>query len=369
MKIEQFSTQRKAYFELDPASRLIPDLNAISWGYNNLLPDEILFLVENSPTHHAIINKKVHYLTSGQILWPSTEMADWAKQLNNGLGFHQLLIDTAKDFLIFNVMSTQITQKYGEIQDLIYQDVSQVRRGYEKDETDNLYYSDLLISINWAKRNIYRPVRVDYFKPEYLLDPDRLDPSFTFFVGHSPGRNWYGLPQYWAATKNISIEIECNNYLENQMLNSFNPSGFLKLPSELGPQEQEEMRKELQKALKGTDNAGKVIVLFGQAGADVNWIPFNETTNHQGILEILDRNQRMILTAHGVSSPTLIGLPGGPSLGGDGNTIEKASQEFFHHTIASDQQIIFNYFENLIRLAGWPDFKLVIQNNYGTHKY
>ena len=68
--------------------------------------------------------------------------------------------------------------------------------------------------------------------------------------------------------------------------------------------------------------------------------------------------------AHQLPSPTIIGLPGGASLGGDGGTIETASKEFFERVIKPMQAAIINQLEWLFGYAGFPGTKVSVKQTY-----
>jgi hypothetical protein len=363
MDIFHFGKQRE---DINTSNRLLLDGNYVSYGYNNRLPDEILYMVENSPTHGAIIDKKAKYTAGSKILSSDESFLDWATHTNNGKGLHNLLYRCAYDYHLFGGYCVQVVffKNQRKISDIIYQDFSQVRRGFIKFENGTIFEQDLAISMSWDNKYKYTPSRYKYYSDDMLDIESPNEPVFLYFYDDSAGREWYPLPTWWGAWKNILTEIEANHYILNQVLNSFHPCGFLSVPTQM-PEEQKKMfSQKVKEEMSGTDNAGKIMVTFNTDSQNIiQFTPLTNTFNHSGMLDLLERNQRLILTAHQITSPALVGLPSGATLGGDGNTIEQASQEFYANVIQPAQSSLFVQLNKLIVGAGF-DVKLSVENSY-----
>lgn len=355
-------------------NRLQPGRNYVTYGFDNLLPERIIELKEDSPTHAAILNKKAKYTAGSKLnLEKASEgFKAWQKKINNGKGLYNLLYRLALDLHLFGGFCTQVVPLAfsDKVDNIIYQDFSKVRRGFTKEDNGEVYEQQLLISPMWRKEYEFTPKRVDFYHgdkqfPQKGNDNGEIEnvPAFLYHYVDSPGREWYPLPDWWAGYKNIATEVESNNYVYNQMKNSFNPSGFLNVPEGLTPDEQKKFKKQINEGLKGTDNAGQVITIFTEDGAKVTWTPLKDTLKQDGVLDIQERNQRMILTAHSVSSPLLVGLPSGPTLGSDAGTIKEAAKEFFNQVIQPYQTMLFDGINKLIRDAGF-DYEIEVINDY-----
>lgn len=346
----------------------------VKFGDDNLYPQKLVYLYENSPTHSAIIDKKTNY-TAAPLIIPD-ELENVKKQLEklyDGKGLQALLNRITKDYYMFGAFCLQVIfyRNRKKIKDIIYQDVSAVRRGFDKDENEQgLYDQGVYISQNWRKSNS-EEAKPQFFKlfNYSMLDFDDdtkppTEPVFLYHYNDNVGREWYPLPAYQSGLMNIFSEIESSKYIYHQFKNSFNPSGMLRLPHIADEQRQRHIKNKIQEEMQGTENSGKILAVFDDGENTVEWIPFSESFNHTGIIELQERNQRMIVTAHHLPSAELVGIPtAGASLGGNSNMLVQSAKEFYTQTIKPQQKMIFDVIDKLLAGMG-IDYKVQTNDNY-----
>lgn len=337
------------------------DQTWINWGNDNLFPESLIWLYENSATHRGILNKKASY-TAGSRLLNIEGVEDKLDSINKKQGLYNLIQKIALDYHLFGGFCLQIQfyKNRKQISDIIYQDFTQVRRGFNKVGNDD-YEKGVYITQDWERRTRYKPTYHRQFGWD-MLDTGSKETTFLYAYKDAPGREWYPVPQYAGGINSIYSEIESQSFIKNQFKNNFQPSGFLRMPITPSEEEQMAIREQFAQS-QGSDGAGEVIVLFGEADEVIEWTPMVNTFDVAGINDAQERVQRMIVTAHELSSPTLIGLPSGPSLAGDGSTIQVAAQEFYNQTIKPAQTEIFTVINRL--LSGMEiDYKVQTENNY-----
>lgn len=371
MEIELFNLHKRTGLELhdfDSRVQLSPTSDYIEFGGDNLFPEKLVYLYENSPTQSSIINKKTKYAAGKRVVTNDPINRKRVSHVNNGRGLHSLIKNLQKDYQIHNGFCIQVLfyKNLRKIKDIIYQDFTQVRRGFSPETNDDgTKDQGVWITPSWERRWQYLPKYYDYFREEFLTGelpiPDK--PVFLYFYEDQPAREWYPLPKYNSAIQAIFSEIEGQSYIYHQFKNSFNPSGVLKLPTLPSAEGQEKVKRQIRDDMQGTENAGRIFATFGDKDEQIEWIPFSNTVDHSGVLDLQERNQRMIITAHELSSPTLVGLPGGASLGGDGGTIESAAREFYNMQILPDRETVLNEINKLVINMRDP-FQYDIEESY-----
>jgi capsid portal protein len=156
------------------------------------------------------------------------------------------------------------------------------------------------------------------------------------------------------------LEAELTNFMLANTRNSFTPSGMLKLPRMHEPESQRKEIQRIQNQMTGTGNAGRMLVTFADVDKTVEWIPFTENPGQKDVSAYLQTARENIIMAHRLPSPTLLGLPGGASLGGDGGTIESASKIFHEDVILTAREKIIRNIESLLGQAGYENIKVTI---------
>lgn len=354
----------------------------INYGSNNLAPQIFIDLYNLSSTHGGIVNRKKDYIAGKDIDYTNntSEFKLWAEFANNGQGLHKLIKQLALDLSLYGGYCIQVIWNMDRtINDIIYQDFSQVRRGFNKDTEkknktyNNLYDQGYWISANWKDKYKFKPEFFNMFSyktailpttnQEQIENPVPREPVFLYYYRQAPGIQWYPLPDYYSGAKAIQSEIDLLDFIYNNINQSFNPSGILKVPATLTPEDQQLFKERIKSELAGTKNTGKVFVVFADGDKAVEWSPTNNAPSDKGIEPYNDIIVQKIISAHQLPSPTIIGLPGGASLSGDGNTIAIANAEFYNQSILPAREEILYHINKLVKLAGFPtDSVSIIEN-------
>lgn len=344
--------------------------NWIKYGTDNLLPNKFIELNNLSPTHGGIINRKADYTAGASIDYTnnSPEFKLWAELCNWEDGLHSLVKNCALDLHTYGGYCIQVLWNLdGTIHNIYYQDFSQIRRGFHKDinrkkATPNVYDQGIYISADWKNKRQFTPEFYEFFK---VLSPENevpREPVYLYYYRKAQGYRWYPVPDWYSGLKTIQSEIDLINYVYNNINQSFNPSGILKVPATLTPTDQEAFKNRIKGELSGTDNSGKILTVFADGDKAVEWLPLDNSPDKRPITETNDVVVQKIISAHKLPSPTIIGLPGGASISGDGNTIAIATKEFYNQTILPARQEILNNINKLIKLAGFNETITIKEN-------
>lgn len=342
----------------------------IKFGEDNLLPQHLVELYEQSPTHMGIIERKATLTSGNNIISTDLALQKFIEECNLGDGMHNLLHRCARDLHLYGGFCIQIIWYLNQrkIKDIIYQDFSEIRRGFEnKINSVGLVPQGIWHSIQWQQPYKYKAEFYDLYNPKVATDSSIEIPKKPVFLYHyqiMPAKKWYPIPSYFGALKCIYNEIELINFMNSTITQGFNPSGILQVPDSLSPEEQLNFKKHVKKELSGTDNAGKIFAIFEDNEKAVKWTPFNDGANllQSGVKDFNEINIQKIVSAHMLPSPTIIGLPGVGGLSSDGNTIKVASAEFFNQVILKSQNEIMNEIKKLVKLAGYNADMIIAQN-------
>jgi hypothetical protein len=343
MEIIQFNCNenRKSY-----SSRSIPK-DIIKWGNKNLFPDEILYLYYNSPTQGDIINRKTTLTAGQEIKFTNASAELFAKDIK----FPELFYKVILDLYLYNCFSLQIINASfkNEIRDIIYQDMSLVRLNTDETKVN--------LCSNWSnsKSEIISDNRF------YIEDED-IKGGFYVYIKESPGLANYPKPSWFSGWLSVESEVALMENSANFIKNSFFPSGILKLPGKLSPEEISEVKNKIKTDMVGPENVGKMMVISADADKAVEWIPLQQNMDSGGIQGYLDMVRQNIIIANSLTSPSIIGLPTIAGLGDNGGQLDTAYKLYFRNELLPVQNKVKSIFEDLFAKAGF-ETEIIIEND------
>lgn len=316
------------------------------WGEDNLLPQEILKYYNYSTTNAGILNKKIYLGSGNGFEFTNPEAEVFAKKIN----FTDLFKKAITDFFLYNAFSLEIIPNVilDRINTINYVDTSYVRL--------KCHSENILIS---ACQETYDKDIIEI--KQYDENDPFMEHSVLFYRRISPGYSYYSIPSYFSAFSWIRQELELKEYSENLIFNSFTPTQILKLPNKLSPESKEALKKKIKNELTGAKNAGKILTIEAEGEKVIEIIPLSQNIDSTQLSGYLDLVRKNIIVGHSLPSPTIIGLEGGASLGGDGGTIDIGTKLFFKTEIYSIQNELKKVFEDLFKRAGF-ETEIIIKN-------
>jgi hypothetical protein len=319
----------------------------VKYGDDNLFPQKVLDLYKNSPTHQAISNYKAQLIAGEGFILDSPEKI----ALNERYKLNDLLHKLAIDFSLFGGFSLACGWNRGQTGlDIIeHLDLTYCRAGYmpKKAEIGNYFISE-----DWSKINYtdYKPISYPSFNPKEK-QPKKVE--VYYFKKYTPSMKYYPLPDYIGGLGYIELEYELSKFHLNNVKRGFTPSAIITVPFDATNEEKEAFQSDMESNFVGTANAGKFIVLYGQTnGEKLEVTPLNINNNENLYRELNDITQQKIITAHRLTSPTLVGLAGAGGLGGNASEIEMATEYFYSQTIRGMQVELENQINYLMTFSG-----------------
>ena len=338
-----------------------------NYGEDNLIPQHLLDLIYNSPTLGAIINKKSYYTAGEDIIIEDENAKKWAESLDNGNGIYSLVKKMARDLYSFGGITLQVgwKQNQNKIAEIGHFDFSTVRKGVSKLTRDEIKEGKTpeklcFISLDWkCPSGEYKPITLSQYNGEW-------NPEFSecyYYQNYRQGGDViYPRPEWWNSISAVETEINLIKFKKSITENSFVPNGMLLLPGKVPSDVYDEIEKSL-KSMSGPDDAGKMMVIGIDGEKRAEFISFNNNPFSRSVNEWLTEARQDIMMSHNLTSPTLLGLPGGASLGGDGGTIVEAKKEFFSNTIKPNQETILHILKQLFARAGYST-EITIKQNF-----
>lgn len=215
----------------------------VKWGDNNKLPQQLYtYFLEVSNLQSILLTYKDFICGKG--------IESDFNRLNSDLETIQDVITKAvEDYTIFGCFALEcIRNAHGEVANVIYQDVRNVRVNEEM----TIAY----LASEWGQFNSKNSIELPLWNKN-----EKTDHFIFFYNGNS--RGWYGTPVYFAALKSIEILRQTRNFHLNNLTNGFSANAIITfcngIPSKTV---QDETFKKLNEQYCGTDNTSRLFINY-----------------------------------------------------------------------------------------------------------
>lgn len=366
MKKEHFGVEgyKYAYSPINSYQKLSSE-GWVRFGEDDGFYDNLLFLYNQSPTHRAIIDRKVDMVVGNGYEYNTEKynaLSDERKVLVNKLlrftdgkkDIMFLLRQIVFDYLLTGQYSflTQFQNDNTEIVGLRWKDITKIRIKPEEngDEIDDfIYCQNFKSQYERSKAICYEPF--DIFDREHSL-------QLYYHADPSRSVKWYSLPYYFSAIKWVEIDTLIPNLHKSNIINGFAPSVVMIFKENPSPEVKKNVTKTIVNSFTNTENYGKVAAFFVD---DPDLVPEIKTWEpndlHERYTELNGTTDSKLLTAHGVTNPELFGVM---TTGRMGNTEVDLSYAIFKNNVIAPLQRHFDeLINNLFRFNGIDiEFKL-----------
>lgn len=326
-----------------PDYKVVNGKDYVMYGESNRYPDYLLEMYQRSAKHNAIVNGKVNYITGKGWTYeadkvPSEMLGELNRLMENPNPYDDLndiLYKTALDFEIFNGFALEIVWNMnGKVSQIAHKNFGNLRRNVDGSK---FYYAD-----EW--KEFGEPEGLTEYMP---FDPEkRLGKQLFYYCSYAPSVRYYPIPEYLGALAYIETDARIANYHVNNLRNGF-LGGFLfnfnnGVPSD---EEQREIKRQLQKQLKGDDGERIVVNFNDSADTGLKIEPLNANDLDKQFNILNETIQQEIFVAHRVTSPMLFGVRVSGQLGGRSELVE--AYELFKAVYINDRvqklEKVFNY--------------------------
>lgn len=246
------------------------------------------------------------------------------------------------DLILFDNFSvetiTNMTAAF--VNEINHIDFSKLRPAIKtKDEAiDEWYYSPNFSKVAGQNKNwLYQPVPLPVFNAERL----QAGRFIHVFTTYSTGSEYIGQPSYIGAINEVIAEKEIAIYhlanIQNGFAGTTVVQSFNGVPSE---DKREQIENNFLKKFKGARGQKVVFMYYDtpEERAVVDTVQISDADKQYALLD--ERNQEKILSAHGVTSPLLLGIrsKAGSGLGSNKDEMMQAYELLRIMTIEPRQQ-------------------------------
>lgn len=339
-----------------PKYKLVPYNDWILFGANNQFPIELVELRNNSTFHSSILNGKTNLIAGNGLIFADTKENSMKWLLDNFTlvpfwrKLNQVWWQTIRDqqtfgyscFLVrYNASKTKII-------DLQWIDASRIACGSKNasGDVEYFYYSD-----NWNSQMRNKPIKYQAFNTSNIED----DKQLVFIRYNDNNMDYYALPTYYGAVKDIKTDALISGYGLNSVSNGFSPSVAITMIRKDTP---EGRRKFGDKMISNFTGFGaKLLTFFAETKDHAPIITPISTNNFEPNIEILQSMvMQKIISAHNIN-PVIAGVPTPGKLGYSNEVVQSwALTEAL--TIKPERDMMLDYFKEVFVFNGVVNLKV-----------
>jgi hypothetical protein len=304
----------------------------IDYGNNNLFPQHLINLYQNSPIHNALVNS-ISYMIEGQ---GTGTILDNALQ---GIAFDLKLQGAFVAEVIWSMDFTRVVQ----INHLPFENC---RLAYDKEEDD---ITGIFYSKDWANTRSKRgkPEFIPAFNPSIAQEQPR---QVIYAHGMSAGSVYYPKPDYFGALNYVELSYQMGLYHVNNILNGLFPSFIINFLNGIPQKEEREaIRREWETRLSGAANAGKFLMTFNEDPArapQIQDFPLSDADKQYQFLS--EETAKQIMVGHRVVSPLIHGIRDTTGFGSNKDEMLVGLEIFNSQVIRPYQRIIEEVFTPIL---------------------
>ncbi|MDR3058908.1 MAG: phage portal protein [Prevotella sp.] len=285
----------------------------INYDRDNLLPQRIIELNNESAINKAVIENKVTYICGagvkdGQYYGQPNPIDDW----------ESLIEKVARDYVTFGGYCFQvILNENGKSISVYHTDFSKIRVGQVNEYG---VYLSFYLSNDWKRTTgKYAPVEIKAYGAEEM---QKGVPYLFYYKDYAPSLDYYPVPQYYSAFNYIEADGLLGKFYRNSINNGFVPSTIITMPSNPSEEQKEQFQKDIEQSYAGTNGANSIVVLWGESQEIKPMVTSYTASNNADLYNNVDEIIfQKIISAHRLTSPTLAGLSGSGNLSGNANEI------------------------------------------------
>lgn len=316
----------------------------IDFGSNNLYPDLLIELFNNSAMHHTSIEAKVDAVTGEGFRYFGDEIIN-----SKGETMDEVFEKVATDYVLFGGYSLNViwSRDGSTIAECYHLPFNNVRSGVmnEDEDVDHYYYST-----NWAQFRKYKPVAYKSYSPTDNKGDDANQIYYCF--DYTVGNFYYPLPSYVGAINDIDTDARVSRFHRSNLQQGLAPSMMLTFKNGIPTaDEQANIWRDIERTFAGEDNAGKFFVNFSEPGREPD-LQAIENANDDYYITLSTRLSQSILTSHRISSPLLLGIKDAAGFSNNADEITVAYNHFMGTVIVPMQKKLVKSFSKIINMTG-----------------
>ena len=360
----------------NPQPREISGKEWIYWGKDNLLLQYWSDLYKKSSTHNSLVNMAARQVAGegwmiedGVDMSQKDELDTFMHQAKGEQTYNEVLRRISLDLQLAGAFAIGVvwSEDFSEISYIYHVDITEIRIHKDREETiDGTIFSEdskwYWYSKNWRQptKPKFKPRRIAKFSRSNKIDHDQL----IYVRRYVFDTKFYGLPRWVGASNYVEVEYELSNMILNSLKKGLSPSLLISLNDGTPPAEKrEEMYRSIRSLYAGTDRAGEFILTWAKDKASAPSItPIQQQNLNELYGQIADMTRDFIVSAHGITDPSLAGISTPGKLGGS-NDIARAQELYANNVIYPDQILIEETFNEKILPSNGFKLKISIKDS------
>ena len=291
----------------------------VSFGKDNMFPNDIVGITGKSPINSAIIESAVTYICGKGVRNSGDDPNRYVGAPNSRETWDEVIKKIAVDYRFFGGFYVQvIVNKDSTTVSVFHHDFTEVRIG-EIDKYGNP--KNFRIAADWTKTTgKNKPATVERWPG---IDKAAKGRAYLLeYYDYLPGLKYYCLPTYFPSIEYVKADGALGMFYNNSINNGFTPSAIFTFTS--NPDEETKKKHDIatKKAFCGTKGANNFITFWGESkDVKATVLPFSASNNADVYNNVESIVFQKIISAHRLSSPTLAGVSGGGNLSGNASEI------------------------------------------------
>lgn len=315
----------------------------VKFDYDNLYPERVLEIVNQSPLQKSILESKKTYILGAGL--DKTEENIYTPNMFES--WQDLIEKCANDFVYLNAMAVQvILNESGNRFSFYHQPVDQVRLGNYNEQN---FIEKAYLCTDWRKAQKNKNVvEIPMFGSE---QPKKGKAYLLYFRPEQVGQYYYAIPEYMSASNYIMADGALSQYYNNYIHNNFSANLAIRFPIEPSEEKKEELYENLRRSFGGAENAGNILLLFGENGV-VPEISAIENVNADLYNSVMDIIKLALVSANRLTSPILAGIVTSTGFSSKSDEMIAAYTLYKLTVINTERQFILKCFNKLLEMNG-----------------
>lgn len=323
-----------------PEFKELKSKGIMEFGAKNAFPQQLIYLLNKSATHNAIVQQKVLYIIGEGVKGvPQEKIEQWNKYDT----FQEFRFKTTHDAKVIGGFACEVIYNRAGVPSYYHIDISKIRT---LDHTEYFYAED------WGKAKKEDITTYPAYNPK-VAKP--MSKQIFYYREYRAGLDVYPLPEYYPALNYIDIDARISNFHQNNITSGFSAGHILQLfKGEPTPEEARLFKRKLKEYHQGDSNAGSVMLVYNakdEPSAELT--PLMSSDLETMFLELNKTVESNIFIAHQVVSPMLLGVKEQGQLGGR-NELAVAAELFHRQYVRPNQMRLDSIYTQFLNDMGVP---------------
>lgn len=316
------------------------------FDYDNLFLERLIKVADDSPMQTAILHNRISYLLGAGF----GEIVDNIYTPNLSESWYELFQKCVNDFVYANAFGIQcIMNEGGNSFSFYHVPITQIRLG--KYTERNIIEKAYLCS-DWRKTNRDRVVEIKMWGSE---QPKRGERYLMYFKPYKANEYYYAIPYWFSGIQYAMADAALSQYFNNFIRNNFSSSLCITYPIEPDEEKKAEIYKNLQASFGGAENAGNILLLFGENGNSPQIASVDASTKTAELYEsICNLVKLALVSANRLTSPVLAGISTSTGFSSKSEELIAAETMYRLTVINNERQFLLEKFNDLLSMNGLP---------------